>query len=74
MIIYIICGMSLLVLAYCILMLYRNELVGCYQLRYLKEFGPYRFEANMPSYEKMLNSHITWNIVRLRRYVKRGTL
>lgn len=61
-------------IAYCLLMMYRNELVCAYRLRYIDEHGPYQYDDDLPSYDEMLKSHIVWSVVRLRRYVKRGVL
>lgn len=74
MIINIIACLLLLGLAYCSLMLYRNELVCAYRIRYINEHGADRYDADLPSYDEMLKSHRAWSIGRLRRYVKRGAL
>lgn len=63
-----------LMLCYCLVALYRNELVVKYRLRYLAEFGPFKYEADMPTYDHMLYAHMEWSILRLRRYVIRGEL
>ena len=64
----------LLVIAYCFLMMYRNELVCDYRIRYISEFGPHKYEEDLPGYDNMLSSHIEWPVARLRSYVKKGIL
>lgn len=61
-------------LVYCVFMMYRNELVCAYRLRYLDEFGPHKYEDDMPSYDAMFHGHKAWGLLKLRRYVKRGEL
>lgn len=59
---------------YFAMMLYRNHLVCDYRIKYLTEFGSDDYDKNLPSYDEMLNQHLNWSIIRLRRYVKRGAL
>ena len=70
----ILIGILCLMFCYCVVVLYRNELVAKYRLRYLAEFGPFKYEVNMPTYDHMLYAHMEWSILRLRRYVIRGEL
>lgn len=64
----------LMVIAYCFLMMYRNELVCDYRIRYIEEFGAYKYDEDLPDYSTMYSSHIKWSVLRMRAYVKSGRL